>query len=624
MHYKRKYPIGAEWIQEKGVHFRLWCPKHNKVELVLENIGKKPLFIKMQKEKGNYYSYFSTEASEGTLYRFRLDDSKEWYSDPASRYQPNGPFGPSEVIAIEYPWRDKLWKGIEVNNQVAYEMHIGTFTEDGTFEAAKRYLPHLAKLGITFIEILPINEFPGYFGWGYDGVNLFAPTHLYGHIKNVKSFIDKAHELGIGVILDVVYNHIGFEGNQMIAFADQYLSETYKTNWGKAVNFEDSSSREYFLTNARYWIEEFHFDGLRLDATPYFFSTTKVHILEELSRTIKKAGGKRKTLIIGENEPQNSKLLMPYEKGGYGFDMLWNDDFHHSAVVRLTGKREAYYTDYLGSPQEFISLIKYGFLYQGQYYDWQKKKRGMPNFELPKYSMMVFLENHDQLANSGQGKRLHQKADFGNYKAMVAYFLLSPNTPLIFQGQEFNAKAPFYYFADHSPDLARLIRKGRQKEVAQFPHLATSEAKKEIKDPDNLLTFVCSKLNFDDLNENKHIFFLFQDLIKLRKTDAVFSKMQNIKIDGAILGNDSLILRYFGEEDGDRLILINFGVDQNLNPCPEPLLAYGINEEIEVLWSSESVIYGGEGTPPLSMPYWKILGHSTIVLKVNSKKEEVK
>lgn len=615
MSYTRKFPIGAELISKKGVHFRVWCPNHKKVELVLENTEEPPLYFKMKKERNNYFSYFSHEAKEGSLYRFRLSDSKKLYSDPASRFQPKGPFGPSQVVSMSYSWGDKLWKGLDAQGHVAYEMHIGTFTEEGTFKAAEDKLPYLADLGITFIEILPINEFPGHFGWGYDGVNLFAPTHLYGAPNDVKSFVNKAHALKIGVVLDVVYNHLGPEGNFMTAFANEYLSETYSTNWGKAINYDNPESKEFFLTNAKYWIDEYHFDGLRIDATPWFFCSSKKHILTELTDVIKKAGGKRKTIAIGENEPQDTKLLRPYKKGGYGFDMLWNDDFHHSACVRLSGKREAYYTDYLGSPQEFISLIKYGFLYQGQYYAWQKKKRGTPDLTIPFHSMMIFLENHDQLANSGTGLRLHKKAEVGNYKAMVAFFLLSPNTPLIFQGQEFNADNPFFYFADHSADLSPLIRQGRRKELAQFPRLATFEGKRHLQDPENPLTFIRSKLNFKDFDKNKHIFTFFQDLIKLRKNDPVFAKMQNIKIDGAVLGSDSFVIRYFGEKDGDRLLIINFGPDYYFNPCPEPLLVPPADKKFEILWSSESLKYGGDGTPPLDIPYKKILAHSTIVLK---------
>lgn len=619
MRYKRKYPIGAEWISEKGVHFRVWCPKSKQVELVLENVGDNPISYKMKKEKNDYFSFFSPEATKGTLYRFRLSHSKKLYSDPASRFQPKGPFGPSEVISMDYPWGDKHWKGLGIQGHVAYEMHIGTFTEKGNFDSAKKELPRLAKLGITFIEVLPINEFPGHFGWGYDGVNLFAPTHLYGSVDSVKSFVDAAHKLGIGVILDVVYNHLGPEGNQMIAFSDEYLSNHFTTDWGKAVNFDSVPSREFFLTNARYWIEEYHFDGLRIDATPWFFSTTPKHILAELTQVIKTAGGKRKTLAIGENEPQDTNLLRSYEEGGYGFDMLWNDDFHHSAHVRLTGKREAYYMDYLGAPQEFISSIKYGFLYQGQYYTWQKKNRGTPHFKIPPQSMMIFLENHDQIANSGQGLRLHKKADNGNYKAMVALFLLSPNTPLIFQGQEFNSNSPFYYFADHSPDLSPIVRKGRRYELAQFPRLATAEARKNLVDPENPMTFIQSKLDYQGLEKSKEMAVFFHDLIQLRKTDTVFANMQNIKIDGAVLGTDSFLIRYFGEEDGDRLLLINFGPDHYFSPGPEPLLVPSLGMEFEIQMSSESIVYGGEGSPPVNIPYWKILGHSAMVLKTVKK-----
>lgn len=619
MRKKRRYPIGAEWFPNKGVDFRVWCPNHDKIELVLENIGDEPIIYKMKKEKDHYFSFFSDLATEGTLYRFRFPHSKQWYPDPASRSQPQGPFGASEVVSMNYAWQDQKWKGLDVYGHVAYEMHIGTFTEKGTFDAAKKELPRLAKLGITFIEILPINEFPGHFGWGYDGVNLFAPSHLYGSPRSVKSFIDKAHELGIGVVLDVVYNHLGPEGNLMIAFADEYLSNKYKTDWGKAINFDSPQSREFFLTNAEYWIQEYHFDGLRLDATPWFFSSTPVHILAEMTKVIKKAGGKRKTIAIAENEPQDTKLLRPYDKGGYGFDMCWNDDFHHAAHVRLTGKREAYYTDYLGSPQEFISSIKYGFLYQGQYYDWQKKNRGTPDLNLPPYAMMTFLENHDQLANSGHGQRLHKTAEVGNYKAMVALFLLSCNTPLIFQGQEFNSDSPFYYFADHAPDLSRLVRKGRHRELRQFPRLATPEMRKIMQDPENPMTFVKSKLNYKDFDKNRPISLLFEDLIRLRKSDPIFSKMQMLKVDGAVLSNDSFLIRYFGEEE-DRVLLINFGPDHHFNPGPEPLLVPGIDREFEILWSSEATEYAGEGTPPINIPFWKILGHSTVVLKtVNTK-----
>ncbi len=610
--HKRKYHIGAEIISGKGVDFRVWAPDHNKVFLVIAG-DPESISHEMKKEKDGYFSIFIKDIGENSFYYFHFANSIQWLADPASRYQPKGPQGPSCVVNSNYEWSDQHWHGVGTQGHIIYEMHIGTFTEAGTYHAATKELKRLAELGITLIEILPLNDFPGHFGWGYDGVNIFAPTHLYGTPKELKCFINTAHRLGMGVILDVVYNHLGPEGNQMIQFAKGYLSDHFTTDWGNAINFDLQGSRDFFLTNARYWIEEYHFDGLRIDATPWLFSSTPMHILEELSRVVKTSGGERKTIIIGENEPQNTKLLRPYEEGGYGYDMLWNDDFHHASVVRLTGKREAYCFDYLGTPQEFISAIKYGFLYQGQYYSWQAKSRGVPYFSIKPESMVIFLENHDQVANLG-GLRLHEKADQGNYKALTALFLLSPNTPMLFQGQEYNSMQPFYYFADHAPDLAPIVRKGRRKEMGQFPRCATAEIKKTLPDPENPLTFIKSKLNAKD-REGSKIYTLYRDLINLRKTDEVFKKIQNIKIDGAVLGTDCLVLRYFGEEDGDRVLIVNFGPDYYFLPSPEPLLGTALNDPLQLQWSSESTIYGGGGTPPINKPSWKLLGHSAILLK---------
>lgn len=613
MRRKRRYHIGAE-IFPHGVHFRVWAPDHKKVDLVIENPDEKPFFIPMKAEKKGYFSLFTEKAKEGTLYRYRLSREGSFNADPASRFQVHGPAGPSVVVDPRFPWSDNKWRGLKPNGQVAYELHIGTFTKEGTFKAAQEKLPYLAELGITFIELLPLNDFPGSFGWGYDGVNLFAPKHLYGTPNELKAFINQAHMLGIGVVLDVVYNHLGPEYNQMINFAKEYLSEKFSTDWGEEINFDHPESRAFFLTNAQYWIEEYHFDGLRIDATPWMHSTTPIHILKELTQVIKAAGGKKAVLAIGENEPQDTKLLRPYAEDGYGFDMLWNDDFHHTACVRMTGKREAYYHDYLGTPQEFISSLKYGFLYQGQYYEWQKKPRGTAHLTIPYHAMMIFLENHDQVANSGFGHRLHQRSDFGNYKAMSALLLLSPNTPLIFQGQEFHSSKPFYYFADHAAELAHSVKHGRKHELSQFPRLKTKEAQRELPDPGNPLTFTSCKLDHLEKEKNSKIFSFYKDLIALRKTDSVFKKMQKCKIDGAVLNNDAFVIRYFDGEEGDRILLINFGPDFHLHNAPEPLLAPEPKQKLRVLWSSEALKYDGGGTPPIHIPYLKIPGHSAIVL----------
>lgn len=621
MKIQRRYPIGAEIIPRKGVHFRVWTPDHQHVFLrLIQKTGQEKEYS-MQNEKNGYFSLLNKEAQENSLYYFRIDKSEQLLPDPASRFQPEGPFGPSQVISPFFKWSDGNWRGLKIDNQIIYEMHIGTFTQNGTFPAAMQHLKELAKLGITALEIMPLNDFPGHFGWGYDGVNLYAPTHLYGTPNDVKQFIDAAHALGLGVLLDVVYNHFGPEGNFITQFSKDYLNKTFVTDWGDAINFDLQPVREFFLTNVQYWLEEFHFDGLRVDSTPQFFCSTSPHVLAELTKVKKKSNIKKKVIFIGENEKQDTHLLKDYSLGGCAFDALWNDDFHHSARVRLTGKREAYYTDYLGSPQEFLSSIKYGFLYQGQYYSWQKKERGTLDLNLPPSSMIIFLENHDQIANSGHGKRLHQLCDQGNYKAMTCLLLLSPNTPLLFQGQEFGSSRRFVYFADHAAHLNPLIDKGRKESLAQFPRLATSEARKVLPSPSDPLTFTQCKLDWRERDENSEFLSLHRDLIKLRKEDPVFNKMQKTKIDGAVLGTDSFLIRYFGKEDGDRLIIINFGPDHHFNPAPEPLLVPGIGLKWEILWSSESLNYGGEGTPPITIPHWKILGHSAIVLKTKKVKK---
>lgn len=614
---KRRYPIGAELIK-KGVHFRVWAPDHKKITLVLEPPRTDPIHITMTREKEGYHSIFVPDLGAGALYRYRLSDGK-WYADPASRFQPLGVNNASSVVDSSFNWTDNDWPGVDKDGHIIYEMHIGTFTQEGTFKAAKNELKELAKIGITLIEMMPINEFPGHFGWGYDGVNLFAPTHLYGTPNDVKDFINEAHAQGIGVVLDVVYNHLGPEGNALFNYTKLYTNDKYTTEWGDAINFDHPSVREFVFTNCHYWIEEFHFDGLRIDATPWFFSETKEHILSQITKEIRKANPKKKKLIIGENEPQNSVLLETYEEEGYGFDALWNDDYHHSAVVRLTGRREAYYTDYKGDPQEFLSALKYGFLYQGQYYDWQKKPRGTPYLKINPSVFISFIENHDQIANSGNGKRLHQLSDPGNYRAIAALLLLGPNTPMLFQGQEFGSSVPFYYFADHSEDLNKQVHSGRAEFLSQFPRLATKEMRKNIPDPSDPLTFTQSKLNLKEREINQMHYTLYKDLIKLRNQDPVFSLAHQTPFDGAIINENAFLLRYFGEAE-DRLLIINFGPDFIYNPAPQPLLVPGKNLKWELLFSTDSYQYGGVGVPPFQIPHWKIPGHSTIVLRTRKVK----
>lgn len=614
----RRLPVGAERVAG-GVHFRLWAPARQQVAVVLED-DSGPQEHTLSAENNGYFSGLIADLGPDARYRYRLDDDPA-YPDPASRFQPEGPHGPSQVIDPgSFVWSDQGWAGVHPAGQVIYELHIGTFTREGTWNAAARELPALAELGVTVLEIMPVVEFPGRFGWGYDGVDLYAPTRLYGTPDEFRAFVNTAHWLGLGVILDVVYNHLGPDGNYLKQFADAYFSGRYTTDWGEALNFDGPDAgpvREFFTGNAAYWIDEFHLDGLRLDATQNIYDSTHPHILADLVQAARTAAGERKVLIVGENEPQQAQLVRPPETGGYGLDMLWNDDFHHSAMVALTGREEAYYTDYRGRASEFVAAVKWGFLYQGQHYKWQRQRRGTPTLDLPPQVFVHFLQNHDQVANSGAGQRCHQLAAPGQYRALTALLLLGPATPMLFQGQEFAASTPFLYFADHTPELATLVGRGRAEFLAQFPSLALPDIQSRLRDPGDPETFACCKLDHSERERDFHaaVYALHRDLLRLRREDPVFRQQRRRGVDGAVLSEEAFVLRFFADDGQDRLLVVNLGNDLHLDPAPEPLLAPPAGCCWATLWSSEDPRYGGQGTPPLDTDNnWQIPGRAAVAL----------
>jgi maltooligosyltrehalose trehalohydrolase len=614
----RRLPVGAEVPAEGGVHFRVWAPRRRRVEVVLEGAAAGQA-AGLEAEGGGYFSGRVAKAGAGTRYRYRLDGGAELYPDPASRFQPDGPHGPSQVIDPgRFAWTDGGWAGTRLEGQVIYELHLGTFTREGTWAAAARELPELAAAGITMIEIMPVAEFPGRFGWGYDGVNLFAPTRLYGEPDDVRRFVDRAHALGVGVILDVVYNHFGPDGNYLRQFAEDYFTDRYKNEWGEAINFDGENSgpvREFFVANAGYWVDEFHFDGLRLDATQQIFDRSPEHILAALARRVRAAARGRATLLVAEDESQEAKLVRPVDQGGYGLDAAWNDDFHHTAMVALTGRNEAYYTDYRGSPQEFVSAVKWGFLYQGQWHSWQKKRRGTPALDVPPARFVTFLQNHDQVANSGRGLRCQFLTSPGRYKALTALLLLAPGTPMLFQGQEFAASSPFFFFADHHSELARLVRKGRAKFMSQFRSLALPQTQAGLPDPADPATFERCKLDLAERGRHADAYALHRDLLRLRREDPAFRAQRPRGVDGALLDPHAFVLRSFGDGGADRLLVVNLGRDLLFDPAPEPLLAPPEGTCWDILWSSEDIRYGGCGTAPLETEAnWLIPGEAAVVL----------
>lgn len=615
----RRYPVGAE-IAAQGVDFRVWAPGHATVEVVLADGLEQLAATPLNDEGDGYFSTMVADARAGTLYWFRIDDGEELYADPASRFQPEGPLGPSQVIDPAFAWSDSHWRGVAIEGQVIYEMHVGAFTAAGTWRSAIDELPALASLGVTVLEMMPVADFTGDFGWGYDGVDLFAPTRLYGSPNDLRAFIDTAHAFNIAVILDVVYNHLGPVGNILCAFSTSYFTKRYKTEWGDPINFDSDQSngvREFYISNARYWIEEFHFDGLRIDATQniYDFDDSHEHILGAITRAAREAAGDRRVIIIAENEPQDVRLLQPPANGGFGMDAMWNDDLHHAAMVALIGRNEAYYSDYLGRPQEFVSAAKYAFLYQGQYYKWQNKPRGTSTIGLSPARFVNFLQNHDQIANTGMGQRIDRRSSPGRYRAMIAYILLLPGTPMLFMGQEFGASTPFLYFADHPPDLSELVRQGRLEFLQQFPSLMTPEMQELMPAPADRQTFERCKLDPSERERNVEAYRLHADLLRLRREDPVFRLQRDGGVDGAVLGPGAFVLRYFGESE-DRLLLVNLDVDEHLDPAPEPLLAPPAGKTWAILWSSEDPDYGGSGTPAIySADNWKLPGRACVVMR---------
>lgn len=609
---ERKFSWGPE-IGGDGVHFRVYAPKRKRVTLVLEG-GRE---IALDRDRHGWFSASVRDLREGARYRYRLDDEAGLFKDPASRFQPQGPEGPSEAVdGRAFSWTDASWRGTDLRGRVLYEMHIGTFTKEGTFAAATRELPALAELGIGIIELMPLADFPGKFGWGYDGVDLYAPSRLYGRPDDLRAFIDRAHALGLAVIHDVVYNHVGPSGCGWRAFTDAFFATRYENEWGDPLDFEtDDHVRAYFTDNAAYWIDEFHFDGLRLDATQSIFDASERHVIEELTARAREAAGDRRIVVVAENEPQRARLARPAHTGGLGLDAIWNDDFHHAARVAATGRREAYYSSTYGRAQELVSAVKWGTLFQGQFYPWQRGRRGSPALDLAPPSFVLYLQNHDQVANSAGGRRLSELTTAGRLRALTALLLLAPGTPMLFQGQEFAASAPFLFFADHEPKLAELVAKGRQSFLAQFPSLRDPSAASLTARPDDPKTFEACKLDFRERESHAPVYRLHRDLLTLRRTDPVFSAQRADWLHGAVLSPEAFVLRYATATGTDRLVLINLGPDLDLAHVAEPLLAPIDGHDWANLFSTEDPLYGGLGTPPPGEHGERVLSaHAALVL----------
>ena len=521
MNRAHRMPFGAEVAGELA-RFRLWAPSAEQVELALP-AGGTTAYVPMQPRGEGWFESVSP-AAPGTPYRFRIDGGLE-VPDPASRYNPDDVHGPSVVVDPgAFEWTDGAWRGRPWEEVVLYELHVGTFTPEGTYAAAIGRLDHLVSLGVTAIELMPLADFPGRRGWGYDGVLPFAPEAAYGRPQDLKRLVSEAHARGLMVFLDVVYNHFGPEGNYLHAYARPFFTERHHTPWGAALNYDGPQSRavrDFFIHNALYWLEEYHMDGLRLDAVHAIIDDGSPHILVELAERVRAGPGRsRQVHLVLENDNNEAHYLRAGNGPPKEFDAQWNDDLHHAYHVLLTGETDGYYVDYAGEPARHLGrALAEGFAYQGESSRHRGgAARGEASGALSPVALVSFLQNHDQVGNRALGERLVTLADEQALRAAVFAWLLAPAPPLLFMGEEFGAATPFLFFCDFGPELAGAVTRGRRREFAAFARFASAEAQAAIPDPNAPETFDRSRLDWDCLTAQPHARWLafYRRLLALR------------------------------------------------------------------------------------------------------------
>jgi malto-oligosyltrehalose trehalohydrolase len=517
-------PFGAEFQPGGSVRFSLWAPSHERIGIEINDAAAPS---PMRREADGWHRLTTDRAGPGSRYRFILPDGFA-VPDPASRYQPADVHGPSEVVDPQaYAWQDRDWHGRPWNASVIYELHVGSFTEAGTFLGAIERLDHLLELGVTVLELMPVADFPGRRNWGYDGVLPFAPDSSYGRPEHLKALIDAAHARGLMVILDVVYNHFGPEGNYLSLYAPQFFNARHQTPWGAAINFDADGNRnvrEFFIHNALYWLEEFHLDGLRLDAVHAIADDGRVHILEELAQRVRTAALPRSAHLILENEHNQARWLQRGPRGdAVLYDAQWNDDAHHVLHVAASGEAEGYYADYIGNTDRLGRALVQGFAFQGELMPYRAAARGEPSAQLPPAAFVAFIQNHDQIGNRALGERLTAIADPAAVRAVTALYLLLPQIPLLFMGEEWHSRRPFQFFCDFGAELGEAVRSGRRQEFARFAAFSDAGQRERIPDPQAEQTFDASKLDWERLADPVHAATLrwYRDLLAVRRRHIV-------------------------------------------------------------------------------------------------------
>lgn len=578
-------PFGAECLPDGKVRFRLWAPAAQQVSIIIDERAPIPL----QPVGEGWYEHVSAQAHAGSRYRYQISNrfgvDGLCVPDPASRYNPGDVHGFSEVIdPTAFAWQDENWRGRPWEEAVIYEIHIGTFTPEGTFAAIEQKLDYLAELGVTAIELMPVADFPGRCNWGYDGTLLFAPDSIYGTPDDLKRLVQSAHRHGLMVLLDVVYNHFGPEGNYLHTYAPHFFTERHHTPWGAAINFDGDDSRivrDFYIHNALYWLEEYHLDGLRLDAVHAILDDSQPDILEELAQTVRSVlGAERAIHLILENDHNTAHYLARAQNGQADYyDAQWNDDAHHAFHVLLTSERDGYYADYNNEPIRHLGrCLTEGFSYQGEASAYrQDTPRGEPSAHLPPVAFVNFLQNHDQIGNRALGERLTLLASDDALHAATTLFLLSPSIPLLFMGEEWGAREPFPFFCNFSGELAEAVTAGRRKEFARFERFHDPAARAAIPDPCAVSTFEQAKLNWQVMNQPAHAewHMLYQTLLTLRQRIIVPRLHKIRRAHFEVLASYALYACWQIGEEAQWIVFANLGATPiNLSAAPQGSLVY--------------------------------------------------
>jgi maltooligosyltrehalose trehalohydrolase len=560
-----------------GVRFRLWAPGASRVELQLEE-GPEPASLPMRVAGDGWFELCTRAAGSGSRYRYLVDGSLA-VPDPASRFQPNGVHGPSMVVDPDgYAWQHNGWRGRAWHETALYELHVGTFSPEGTFDAIHRRLDHLVQLGISAIELMPVAAFSGSRGWGYDGVLPFAPHAAYGTPEDLKRLVDAAHGRGLMVFLDVVYNHFGPEGNYLHAYAPQFFTECFETPWGAAIDFSRPQVRDFFVHNALYWLEEFRFDGLRLDAVHEIIEVGEPDVLEALADAVhRRFDGEREVHLVLENDGNCARYLVRDDAGRpRHYVAQWNDDFHHASHVLATGEHTGYYADYAQQPVEHLRrCLAEGFAYQGEPSTHRgRRPRGEPSAHLPASAFVAFLQNHDQVGNRAFGERLPLLSEPDAMAALTVIMLLAPAPPLLFMGEEWGASEPFLFFCDFHDELAEQVREGRRREFARFPAFADVAARAAIPDPNAMETFTRSKLDWGCTGDAAHAACLrrYRALLRLRSERLVprLAGLRGGASDSRCFGSAGLYVHWRLGRGAGLTLLANFAAESCSAPLTPP------------------------------------------------------